>query len=1408
MLFPAKPCLAFLAVFAAVSAPLAAQTQPPVCQVVTADQTGPDGSNTVPIQQQLDACGAGAASQVSVELSPAKGANFTAGALYVPSNVVLWLDAGVTLHASTDPAAFQRTATSRTAACDSSGAIAACGTLSTGSNGCLALLSSCKTTNAGAGGPGIIEGHGWSPLASGPNTGMSWWGLAGAAKNSSYSQSANSPEIVNFQQAANATLTGITIHNAPKVHILLGRNTGATVSQVTIVTPTPDHTTASFPYNSDGMDLSGSKDIRVDRVDFSDGDDNIALEGGGGGPVSNISITNSTFRAGHGLSIGSPTSRGVTSVTASNLRFIGTTNGLRIKSDASNGGIVDQIQYGTVCMTSVANPLVIDPYYSSATGSLLPQFKNVEVDGMWADGGNLTIKALAGQPPLNLTLNNVRIDGPGNVSAANANITELSDPNFPYPVRIAAAPDVTVTQSTAAAPPPADIKSYCQAALGIAPAAPTSSLNIDDTFADGNSQNQDLANNSLRLFNGRTNNIRTDQTGSVTFDLTPAGTSSDAFWAFFTPKGAPVALGVGDQLAVSVTFSLSGFANNGQDIRWGVLDSQGTRNSTNLTGGMNDATFAGDTGYGLDFYASGSGSPFVIARRSVLTSANVFNSFGDFTPIKGSGASARQALEDNTSYTLNYTIQRMSATDTRISTAVTGGALSGMNYSAVESSPAPNTTFDYFAFRTGGTNLTKKITFTELKVAYQPAAPTIVSQPQPNSLTVQVGSNVTLAVGAQGSQLTYQWQKDGQPVLTNPSASTPTLTIAGAQHADAGSYTVVVSNAGGSATSDPVALNVSDTPVPPPPAILFQPADTTVIAGRSASLDVTVLGADGIFYQWFKNGVLIPGATGALLSFRSAQVSDAASYRVVISNSSGSVTSATAALTVVSTMAPLGFRPYNLQTGICTDTPLYIAFDQPPLAGKSGKIRVYDSKGTAVDTIDMAANPQSRIIGGSPFVYYPVIVTGNIAAVYLHRQLPAGDTYSITMDPGVLTDASGVPFAGFTETTFWNFSTRGSLPSANSATFTVAADGGDFCTVQGAIDLVPANNAQPVTIAVRPGTYTGIVYIPSNKPFITVRGDDRDGTVIQYANNANLNSNRALFGVDAPDFTLENITLWNTTPHGGSQAEALRGNNQRILLNRVNLKSFQDTLWLQGTGMVTDSYIEGDVDFMWGYGAVFFQNCELRSVTSGGYYTQIRNGQNQNGNVYVNCRLTAPPGVSGDYLARIDPTAFPYSQVAYINCRMGPHIASAGWLLNNSNSAPNVRFWEYQSTDLSGAPLDVSKRLAVSRQISDAEAAQWSDPAYVLGGWVPATVNAAASSAAPGALVTVDWSAPANHSAGDTIGLYAVGDTGPNTLASQALGSATTGHLVFTAPPQTGQYEFRLFLGGQRAAVSNTVSVQ
>jgi polygalacturonase len=424
------------------------------------------------------------------------------------------------------------------------------------------------------------------------------------------------------------------------------------------------------------------------------------------------------------------------------------------------------------------------------------------------------------------------------------------------------------------------------------------------------------------------------------------------------------------------------------------------------------------------------------------------------------------------------------------------------------------------------------------------------------------------------------------------------------------------------------------------------------------------------------------------------------------------------------------FSPRPGASRVCADTQLSIAFDQPPVIGASGLIRVVRSDGTVVDSIDLSAARQTRTIGlnPTPFNYHPVIVSGNTASITLHAQLAYGATYSVLIDPGAFMTAGGQPLPGITDPAVWRFSTRPAAPSLAGGRLTVDADGrDDFCTVQGAIDLVPAGNTKPVRITVKKGTYTEIVYVGSAQPFISIRGEDRDGTIIQYANNNTLNgSNRGMFGLDASDFTLSNITLHNITPEGGSQAEALRGNGQRVLLDHVTLKSRQDTLMLQGAAFVTDSYIEGDVDFMWGHGSVFFNECELRALhrtvsSPAGYYTQIRNVQTTNGNVYHRCRLTHDPnGTPADlsYLGRIDPNVFPFSQVVYIDCVMGPHVSPAGWLINNATKAPLVQFWEFGSTDLAGNPLDVSRRAPFSRQLTAPEVVLWSNPEFVLG-WKP-----------------------------------------------------------------------------------------
>jgi hypothetical protein len=84
-----------------------------------------------------------------------------------------------------------------------------------------------------------------------------------------------------------------------------------------------------------------------------------------------------------------------------------------------------------------------------------------------------------------------------------------------------------------------------------------------------------------------------------------------------------------------------------------------------------------------------------------------------------------------------------------------------------------------------------------------------------------------------------------------------------------------------------------------PPAILVPPASQTLIAYNSASLSVVASGTPPLRYQWRKNGLILPGATNALLTFASLQPPDFGDYEVLVVNGAGSIVGAPARLEVL-----------------------------------------------------------------------------------------------------------------------------------------------------------------------------------------------------------------------------------------------------------------------------------------------------------------------------------------------------------------------------------------------------------------------------------------------------------------------------------------------------------------------------
>ncbi|MGH9593590.1 MAG: pectinesterase family protein, partial [Bryobacteraceae bacterium] len=270
--------------------------------------------------------------------------------------------------------------------------------------------------------------------------------------------------------------------------------------------------------------------------------------------------------------------------------------------------------------------------------------------------------------------------------------------------------------------------------------------------------------------------------------------------------------------------------------------------------------------------------------------------------------------------------------------------------------------------------------------------------------------------------------------------------------------------------------------------------------------------------------------------------------------------------------------PANHAVRVNPDTHLVLTFASAPTVGKSGEIRVYDAADhKLVDTLDMSIpagpDPLHRVaapaagevldasiptspttttpavrttpanlhefqlttIGGlADFHFYPVIVHGNVATIYLHNNvLRFGHQYIVQIDRGVLTPATG-EFAGFSGDRGWRFKTKRAGPRADVTRVVVAADGsGDFNTVQGAIDFVPDNPAHRVTIFIKDGTYEEMVFF-RNKANITIRGEDREKVQVGYGNNSAFNppmpgpSRRPAFSVyDSTGIELANFSVSN-----------------------------------------------------------------------------------------------------------------------------------------------------------------------------------------------------------------------------------------------------------------------------------------
>jgi polygalacturonase len=374
---------------------------PPPCTTLTAAKLEKGGflaaadektSDTARLQAAIDACSAGHAVKL---VSDAKKNAFVSGPLKLALGVTLWVDAGVTLFASRNPRDFDVKAGKPTCGTDENN----------DSNGCRPLILVDGAADTGVVGDGTIDGRGGEPMIGGKQT---WWDVAQDAKVKKVKHS--NPRIIDVKKAKNFTLYRVRIQNSPKFHVVINSD-GYVAWGVKIKTPSQPKNSAGheltpfYARNTDAIDPSSATNGVVAYCDISVGDDQIAIKGGNQGPTQGLVIAHNHFGVGHGMSIGSETNGGVSDVRVYDLTIDGDLdsggmppedlNGIRIKSDPSRGGLVTNVSYTDVCIRGLPNPILLTPHYSAATGTQIPDYKDITLKNVWVErAANATVAPL------------------------------------------------------------------------------------------------------------------------------------------------------------------------------------------------------------------------------------------------------------------------------------------------------------------------------------------------------------------------------------------------------------------------------------------------------------------------------------------------------------------------------------------------------------------------------------------------------------------------------------------------------------------------------------------------------------------------------------------------------------------------------------------------------------------------------------------------------------------------------------------------------------------------------------------------------------------------------------------------------------------------------------------------------
>ncbi len=295
------------------------------------------------------------------------------------------------------------------------------------------------------------------------------------------------------------------------------------------------------------------------------------------------------------------------------------------------------------------------------------------------------------------------------------------------------------------------------------------------------------------------------------------------------------------------------------------------------------------------------------------------------------------------------------------------------------------------------------------------------------------------AVDTGTGPFTYQWYLNGVPISGATSSIYTIAETIGSMNGFV--YTVTVTDAAGSATSQACTLKVNT-----PPSITVPPANQTVYVGQAGTFSVTAAGTSPLSYQWYLNRTPISGATSNSYTTPSTTtIGSNFSYTVTAANAAGSVTSSTATLTVMPLVPTLVFA------SIPTETYGNAPFTVSATSASSGAI-----------TYSLVSGPGNVTSGGT------VAITGAGTIVIAASQAASGNDAAASTTTSVLVEQE-VPNLVFAPVP---------TKAYGSAPFTITVTSASSGTITYSLVSGPATVSNSGTVTI---TGTGTIVIEASQ---------------------------------------------------------------------------------------------------------------------------------------------------------------------------------------------------------------------------------------------------------------------------------------------------------------------------------------